>query len=224
MPEEETTVILEQGSPEALKVAKAMSSATASTLLNLLSEGPMTATNLADRTDIPLTTIKYHLENLQDAGLIEVADVRWSEKGRQMKRYRVIQKDIIITPKKTTPVKKMVERYGIAAGVLTACCATVPLLSRLVLGSAEIPSTNEINLLTADSVAGSGFETVRAMPLASPTPIEPSIAPPVEYVSEVVQSVDIISQIDFGVILFFFVSLGILILLLVITLVGSRRE
>lgn len=224
MPEEETTVILEQGSPEALKVAKAMSSATASTLLNLLSEGPMTATNLADRTDIPLTTIKYHLENLQDAGLIEVADVRWSEKGRQMKRYRVIQKDIIITPKKTTPVKKMVERYGIAAGVLTACCATVPLLSRLVLGSAEIPSTNEINLLTADSVAGSGFETVRAMTLASPTPIEPSIAPPVEYVSEVVQSVDIISQIDFGVILFFFVSLGILILLLVITLVGSRRE
>lgn len=224
MPEEETTVILEQGSPEALKVAKAMSSATASTLLNLLSEGPMTATNLADRTDIPLTTIKYHLENLQDAGLIEVADVRWSEKGRQMKRYRVIQKDIIITPKKTTPVKKMVERYGIAAGVLTACCATVPLLSRLVLGSAEIPSTNEINLLTADSVAGSGFETVKAMTLASPTPIEPSIAPPVEYVSEVVQSVDIISQIDFGVILFFFVSLGILILLLVITLVGSRRE
>lgn len=224
MPEEETTVILEQGSPEALKVAKAMSSATASTLLNLLSEGPMTATDLADRTDIPLTTIKYHLENLQDAGLIEVADVRWSEKGRQMKRYRVIQKDIIITPKKTTPVKKMVERYGIAAGVLTACCATVPLLSRLVLGSAEIPSTNEINLLTADSVAGSGFETVKAMTLASPTPIEPSIAPPVEYVSEVVQSVDIISQIDFGVILFFFVSLGILILLLVITLVGSRRE
>ena len=224
MPEEETTVILEQGSPEALKVAKAMSSATASTLLNLLSEGPMTATDLADRTDIPLTTIKYHLENLQDAGLIEVADVRWSEKGRQMKRYRVIQKDIIITPKKTTPVKKMVERYGIAAGVLTACCATVPLLSRLVLGSAEIPSTNEINLLTADSVAGSGFETVKAMPLASPTPIEPSIAPPVEYVSEVVQSVDIISQIDFGVILFFFVSLGILILLLVITLVGSHRE
>ncbi|HJJ32220.1 MAG TPA: winged helix-turn-helix domain-containing protein [Methanocorpusculum sp.] len=224
MPEEETTVILEQGSPEALKVAKAMSSATASTLLNLLSEGPMTATDLADRTDIPLTTIKYHLENLQDAGLIEVADVRWSEKGRQMKRYRVIQKDIIITPKKTTPVKKMVERYGIAAGVLTACCAAVPLLSRLVLGSAEIPSTNEINLLTADSVAGSGFETVKAMTLASPTPIEPSIAPPVEYVSEVVQSVDIISQIDFGVILFFFVSLGILILLLVITLVGSRRE
>lgn len=224
MPEEETTVILEQGSPEALKVAKAMSSATASTLLNLLSEGPMTATDLADRTDIPLTTIKYHLENLQDAGLIEVADVRWSEKGRQMKRYRVIQKDIIITPKKTTPVKKMVERYGIAAGVLTACCATVPLLSRLVLGSAEIPSTNEINLLTADSVAGSGFETVKAMTLASPTPIEPSIAPPVEYVSEVVQSVDIISQIDFGVILFFFVSLGILILLLVITLVGSRHE
>ncbi len=224
MPEEETTVILEQGSPETLKVAKAMSSVTASTLLNLLSEGPMTATDLADRTDIPLTTIKYHLENLQDAGLIEVADIRWSEKGRQMKRYRVIQKDIIITPKKTTPVKKMVEHYGIAAGVLTVCCAAVPLLSRLVLGSSEIPSTNEIIHNTVDSVAGSGFETVKAMPLASPTPIEPPVAPSMDYVSVAVQSVDIISQIDFGVILFFFAALGILILLLVITIVGSRHE
>ena len=212
MPEDDA-VILEQGSPEALKMAKAMSSATAGTLLNLLSEEPMTATALAEQTGIPLTTIKYHLENLLDAGLIEVADIRWSEKGRQMKIYRAVQKDIILTQKKHVPPKKLLERYGIAAGILTACCAAVPLFSRAVLNTSST---------SFDAGLGAVSETLMAAPV--PEPVAPVAPMAPEYAVQTVQTVDVISQIDFWVIVFFLAALGILILLFIISFIRSRRE
>ena len=59
MLEEENVVVLEQGSVPAQKIAKAMASPTAGDLFNTLSDGPLTATALAERTGFPLTTVKY---------------------------------------------------------------------------------------------------------------------------------------------------------------------
>ena len=123
--EEENVVVLEQGSIQAQKIAKAMASPTAGDLFNTLSDGPLTATALAEQTGFPLTTVKYHLNNLLDADLIEVVDSRWSEKGREMKIYGVKDQVVVLAPRKRPDVRQIVERYGVIAGAVTVGCAVL---------------------------------------------------------------------------------------------------
>jgi len=158
MTEEEQVVILEQGSPEAQKVVKAMASNTAGDVLNLLSEeGPMTATTLGEKLNVPLTSIKYHIENLLEAGLITVVDTRWSEKGRQMKLYGVVEKDIILKPKKKSTTSKLAGKYGVTAGIVALCCAVVPILSRAL-------KPNDVTDNATDTLLTTVSDTNEAVP------------------------------------------------------------
>lgn len=125
MLEEENVVVLEQGSVPAQKIAKAMASPTAGDLFNTLTDGPLTATALAERTGFPLTTVKYHLNNLLEADLIEVVDTRWSEKGREMKIYGVKDQVVVLAPRKRPDVRQIVERYGVIAGAVAVGCGVI---------------------------------------------------------------------------------------------------
>ncbi|MCZ0860308.1 MAG: helix-turn-helix domain-containing protein [Methanocorpusculum sp.] len=131
---DETIVVVEQGSFEAQKIAKAMSSPTSADLFNALSDCPMSATALAERSELPLTTVKYHLENMLSAGLIEVTDTRWSAKGREMKIYAVKDQVVVIAPKKKVDIRGIVERYGVAAGALAVVCALGLAIPSTLLG------------------------------------------------------------------------------------------
>lgn len=97
----EEIVVMEPGDERAQRIAKAMASQTASEILAALKDTPLSAAEIADRLAIPLTTLKYHVENLADAGLIEVVRTRWSSKGREVKVYGLTTKLLIVAP----PVK-----------------------------------------------------------------------------------------------------------------------
>jgi DNA-binding transcriptional ArsR family regulator len=90
--------ILHPGDPEAQTLARAIASPTAGEILQVLGEEPMTASGLAGRLDIPITTAAYHLEHLVDAGVIEVTGTRWSRKGREQKVYRLVDRIVIVAP------------------------------------------------------------------------------------------------------------------------------
>lgn len=45
-----------------------------------------------------MTTVKYHVENLLDAGLISVAETRYSVKGREVKLYSLTNQLLIVAP------------------------------------------------------------------------------------------------------------------------------
>lgn len=138
--EEDNVVVLEQGSVQAQKIAKAMASPTAGDLFNTLSDGPLTATALAEQTGFPLTTVKYHLNNLLDADLIEVVDSRWSEKGREMKIYGVKDQVVVLAPRKRPDVRQIVERYGVIAGAITIGCGVVLAIPNML--SRFLPTQN----------------------------------------------------------------------------------
>ena len=98
----DNVVILEPGDERAQKISKAMASQTASDILQLLAENQKSLTEITDKLSIPLTTAKYHIENLLDAGLITVAETRYSVKGREIKIYAVTNQ----TPYRCTPPVK----------------------------------------------------------------------------------------------------------------------
>jgi len=73
-----------------------LSSETARSLLTALHEDPRTASELADTVDTSLQNARHHLDNLQEADLVEVAETRYSVKGREMKVYAPVDDSLVV--------------------------------------------------------------------------------------------------------------------------------
>jgi len=74
----------------------ALSSTTAREILTALHEDPAPPSALADRVDTSLQNTQYHIENLENAGAVEVIDTVYSEKGREMDVYAPADRPLVI--------------------------------------------------------------------------------------------------------------------------------
>ncbi len=87
--------------PRSGKIAEVLSNKTAKKILSLLAENEMSASEISDRLDLPLNTITYNMEKLVSSGLVdEVKGFLWSVKGKRIKKYKVSNRKIIISPRK----------------------------------------------------------------------------------------------------------------------------
>jgi DNA-binding transcriptional ArsR family regulator len=73
-----------------------ISSETARSILTALEDSPATASELAETVSTSLQNVRHHLGNLEEAGLVEVADTRYSVKGREMKVYAPTQDSLVV--------------------------------------------------------------------------------------------------------------------------------
>lgn len=78
------TLGLEEAGDDAFE---ALRSETARSLLSTLYDSPAAVSTLADRLGTSPQNVGYHLDNLEDAGLVEVIDTRTSRKGVEMDVY-----------------------------------------------------------------------------------------------------------------------------------------
>jgi DNA-binding transcriptional ArsR family regulator len=74
----------------------ALSSSTTRRVLSLLYEEPSTPAEIRDRIGTSLQNVHYHVEKLEDAGLIEPAGVGYSEKGTEMTVYAPSNKAVVL--------------------------------------------------------------------------------------------------------------------------------
>ena len=82
--DEQVVTLDGQGSDAVFSV---LSSTVARSVLDELYHGPATQSELANRLDTSIQNVSYHLDNLVDAGLVDVVDQWYSEKGREMDVY-----------------------------------------------------------------------------------------------------------------------------------------
>jgi DNA-binding transcriptional ArsR family regulator len=83
-------------SEDADDLLSALSSDTAREVLATLHDDPDTPARVADRVDTSLQNAQYHLGNLEEAGLIEVIDTVYSEKGREMRVYAPADRPLVV--------------------------------------------------------------------------------------------------------------------------------
>jgi len=145
----EEIVVMEPGDERAQRIAKAMASQTASDILSALRDAPLSAAEIADRLAIPLTTLKYHVENLADAGLIEVVRTKWSSKGREMKVYGLTSRLIIVTPP-VKDIRAILLKYASLFAVVVFASIVIAVLMPL-LGAGGGAPANEQRLMTFDA-------------------------------------------------------------------------
>jgi DNA-binding transcriptional ArsR family regulator len=91
-------LVLSLGDEASKKVSQAIANDTARDILDLVADEPLSSSTIAERLEIPLTTVQYNIEKLTEAGLIDVKEKRWSKKGRTIKVYGPKRKLLIIVP------------------------------------------------------------------------------------------------------------------------------
>lgn len=83
------------------KLTTLLSNKTAKKILKYLSDHEeATASELSKNLNSSASTIHYNLEQLQEAELIEWEHYHYSEKGREVRHYKLASQYIIIAPKK----------------------------------------------------------------------------------------------------------------------------
>lgn len=113
----------------------ALSSETAYDIFSLLNERPATPATVADRLDLSIQNVQYHLDTLQETGLITVADTCYSEKGREMEVFVVAEDPVIVflgTADDQPGLKRAFRSISSLIGPPAVLLAIVETLSRLV--------------------------------------------------------------------------------------------
>ncbi|MFB6210889.1 MAG: ArsR/SmtB family transcription factor [Halobacteriales archaeon] len=103
------------------EVFAALSSSTARRIIAQLYEEPTTASELAEAVDTSLQNVRYHLENLQDAGLVEIVDTWYSSRGTEMKVYAPTNDPLVVAAgqeESTGALRGALKRLLGAIGVL----------------------------------------------------------------------------------------------------------
>jgi len=97
----EKLLILPLNDKNSRKITQIISNDTARNILEVLASKPLSASELAEKLSIPLTTVQYNLERLNDAGLVKVERTKYSKKMKHMKIYAPQRKFVVIAPEKT---------------------------------------------------------------------------------------------------------------------------
>lgn len=164
----EPVVILEPGDERAQKVVKAMASQTAGDILRLIGNGEKTATEIAEQLSLPMNTVKYHTENLLDAGLIRVATTKYSVKGREVKVYTLTNELLIVAPRQAN-VRMLLMKYASLFGIVAFGSIVIALLSPM-LKMQGIDSSAEFSVgsgIMAQEAEGGSFAKAAADNLVS---------------------------------------------------------
>ncbi|MDE2591156.1 MAG: winged helix-turn-helix transcriptional regulator [Patescibacteria group bacterium] len=81
-------------------IGEILSNESSRIILELLSDNMMTTSQLAQKTEVTLPVILYHIKKMQDIGLVRVSKIEKNSKEHDMKYYQATKFAIIILPPK----------------------------------------------------------------------------------------------------------------------------
>ena len=110
--------VLYVDSDEAAEVITTLSGETAMAVFRALTHQALTASELAEELDASVKKVSYHLENLEAAGLVEVVDTCYSEKGREMDIYAVANRPTVLVLGSREDRVSLRQAFGQLAGAV----------------------------------------------------------------------------------------------------------
>jgi DNA-binding transcriptional ArsR family regulator len=131
-------------SDEAGDLLSSIACDTARNVLTALHEEPATASEVAGTVDTSLQNARHHLENLQDAGLVRVADTRYSSKGREMNVYAPSEDPMVVFVGRQDDGEGLLDSLRQLAPVVAALAIASLLVQTLLTPSATGTAAGEI--------------------------------------------------------------------------------
>lgn len=148
---------------ESKKITQVITNDTARHIMELLAEHSMSASYIAKHLDVPLTTIKYNLENLVDVGLAKIERIKYSEKGRQVKVYAPVRKLIVVVPEKlgSASITEILKKYlGVILTAVFASGFIELLTSRFTSSESMMPDGNAQRIIEEESSMDSSMDII----------------------------------------------------------------
>jgi DNA-binding transcriptional ArsR family regulator len=171
--EDEKLLILPLNDKNSKKITQIISNDTARNILEAIASDPLSASLIAEKLRIPLSTVQYNLEKLNDAGLVKVERTKYSEKMKHVKIYAPQRKFVVIVPEKTNrkDVIATLKRYLTVIFFAVAGSGIIEFLTMKMKGPS--PAFEEVTRLVIPEEGGRPLG-----PVPSPAPIPaPEIVP-----------------------------------------------
>jgi predicted transcriptional regulator len=157
--------VFRQDDTESQNILKAISNqSTLEIYQELLTMGPLRLSDIAVRFDMSVNAAKYHIDNLERAGLIEIVGTKYSRKGRKMNIYKSKNFIFLFSPSTTgrEELLSLMLKYCTALGIFSGTFAflmvqpffAMPEVSRGSLSGSMQPS---IDLTAYDGGFGGVF-------------------------------------------------------------------
>ena len=106
------------------KLGEVISNPSCKRIVNLLAEKELSEGDLARELGMAANTVEYNIRKLVEAGIVEKSKHWWSVKGRKIETYKVANKLIVISPKKTVMSKlKGIVPIVLVSGLLSGFLA-----------------------------------------------------------------------------------------------------
>ncbi|MFB6119270.1 ArsR/SmtB family transcription factor [Halosegnis sp.] len=160
---------------DAEAVLSALSSSTARRIVTELHEEPAPPSELADRVDSTIQNVQYHLSQLDDAGVVEVAGTAYSEKGREMDVYAPADEPLVIVAadeEETAGLRGVVSRLLGAVAVLLVGSAAV----QQVIGDGLLPGPFAGTSGAGGGASGESDAAATTTPTPAPEPTAAEVA------------------------------------------------
>ncbi|WP_066414635.1 ArsR/SmtB family transcription factor [Halorubrum aethiopicum] len=119
------------------EILASLSSERSRAVFRHVNEEPRTATDLARELDTSVQGVTYHLDNLRDAGLIDILDTCYSEKGREMDVYGPSEQPYLVflgTSSDEPGLRAAFKRFAHAVGPVGILFAIGGALSKVLAG------------------------------------------------------------------------------------------
>jgi len=98
---DEKHILFSLGDKKVRQIGEIIGNKTCNRILDFFVGENGTVSDISRKLNIPLNTVDYNVKKLVGAGLIEKSAHWWSVKGKKIPVYKISNRKIIISPKKT---------------------------------------------------------------------------------------------------------------------------
>ena len=208
---DEKLLILPLNDKNSKKISQIISNDTARNILEAIASEPLSASRIAEKLRIPLSTVQYNLDKLNNAGLAKVERTKYSEKMKHVKIYAPQRKFVVIVPEKTNrkDVIAALKRYLTVIFFAVAGSGVIEFLTMKIKGP--------IGEVTRSVIPEKG-DAVPA-PIPAPTPM-PAAVPTTEKALDISMGFDIFAHPGLW---FLFGSIFVISVIFLIDYIGKRN-
>jgi len=134
---DERARVLEMTDADADVVLDSLATDTRREVVRALFDEPAAASELAERLDMSIQNVHYHLDDLEEAGLVEPIDTVYSAKGNEMTVYGPANDPIVFVGDETryTPVEQSLSSLVTGLGLLAVASLLVQTTSEQLVRS-----------------------------------------------------------------------------------------
>jgi DNA-binding transcriptional ArsR family regulator len=177
----EKFVLVSLKESKAKKLAQVISNESCRKILDYLAEKEATETELAEKLEVPISTVHYNLKHLTSAGLVDVDEFHYSEKGREVNHYKLANKYVIIAPKSTFGIKEKLKAVLPVALITVVAAGLLKLFTSRMTTFGAVKSAAREAVMTAmpeaEEAAVDAVATGVTKGITNFTQIPPGVAP-----------------------------------------------